>query len=558
MPSADAFLDEPLVKRSADQFLDEPAPSDSGQGAAIQAAEEQQAMERKAAETATVGDARNTVRGMLDTGTEGIARGLLGPASMLLSKEQLQTPLASPEVMKYAMIYPKVADAAAEAFPNSPAQYVKPVTDAMANTASGFTSAQNIGLLGLAPESQIAQRLVAGTFLGQSIVGTPEQWRAFNEAKAVPDKIRIATEMGLSLALPGMALAHSRAGEVPKVEQVAKVPEPSVAPSDVTQTDASMAQPQEVLRPSGAVPSETAVARDVPIESQPEITPSEKPENLPSAVPAQESVRTEPVPLRADVDHTRVADRPVEQNVAPDLQANPENVSRPENTPTSERVNDDPFISRIANRFTQERAKQGEIGEVAPGQGYATSDLVQRGLRMAPEEINQHVSDIMNGGGNDPVAQAAAIRAEEARLSDRSTELSRMAETNPRDFQARQAANAAFQDLTDFHNGPIAKLKQRFHATGMALQGELPVDLSTINGLREKWLKDNGKAPPTAMEPTFRRTAENVRRVTAEENATVSRLGQEIEKATRGRKLRSAEEVRNSIVERMKDRPCRV
>src|SRR4051812_11839979 len=103
--------------------------TDSGQGAAFQAAEEQQAMERQAGATATVGDARNTVRDMLDIGTEGVARGLLGPASALLSKEELQKPRVSPEVVKYAMIYPKVADAAAEAFPDSPAQYVKPVTD---------------------------------------------------------------------------------------------------------------------------------------------------------------------------------------------------------------------------------------------------------------------------------------------------------------------------------------------------------------------------------------------------------------------------------------------
>lgn len=231
----------------------------------------------------------------------------------------------------------------------------------------------------------------------------------------------------------------------------------------------------------------------------------------------------------------------------------------PEPIPPPERVSDDPFVSRIANRFTEERAKTGQIGEIAPGQGYATSDLVKRGLKMAPEEINQHVSDIMNDAGGDPIKQAAAIRAEEARLSDRSTELSRVAEANPRDLMARQAANSAFQDLTDFHNGPVAKLKTRFHATGMALQGEIPVDLSTVNGLREKWLKDNNQPPPASMESTFSRTAENVRRATAEEKLATDKLGKEIEKATKGRKLPTADEVRSRIAQRMKDDlPCRI
>jgi hypothetical protein len=294
-----------------------------------------------------------------------------------------------------------------------------------------------------------------------------------------------------------------------------------------------------------------------------------------SGLPQSESMPEQYPPSREEIDAARqsLAQEGIGSPTRPALEAEVARLreqqfqaQRPssENTPTgpknasTERVGDDPFISRIANRFTEERAKQGELGEIAPGQGYATTDLVQRGLRMAPEEINQHVSDVMNGGGNDPVAQAAAIRAEEARLSERSAQLSRVAEANPTNLAARQAANSAFQDVTDFHNGPIAKLKERFHATGMALQGEIPVDLSTINGLREKWLKDNGKAPPPTMEPTFRRTAANVRRVTAEENATVGRLGQEIEKATRGRKMRSVEEVRNAIVERMKNLPCRV
>lgn len=283
------------------------------------------------------------------------------------------------------------------------------------------------------------------------------------------------------------------------------------------------------------------------------------PPTMPEALPVAEPPANQPQP--AQIHKPAV---PSSGEISAPLLKQSE-VSQPETKLTStgiatgiERVSDDPFVSRIANRFTQERATQGEIGEIAPGQGYATSDLVSRGLKMAPEEIAQHVSDVMRDSGNDPVLQAAAIRAEEARLSDRSTELSRIAESDLTNLGARQAANSAFQDLTDFHNGPVAKLKQRFHATGMALQGEIPVDLSTINGLREAWLKENGSAPPSKMDQTFRRTAENVRRSTGDERAVMDILGREIDRASSKRKLPTAEEVRNRIMERMKEQPCRV
>lgn len=217
---------------------------------------------------------------------------------------------------------------------------------------------------------------------------------------------------------------------------------------------------------------------------------------------------------------------------------------------------DEPHVSSIANRFVQERVARGEVGEIAPGQGYSTADLIQRGLKMSPEEINQHVSDLMQGGG-DPIRQGEAVRAEEARLSERSNQLSRAAEANLGNIQAQLAADNAFKDLTDFHNGPVARVKQNWHAQGMGMQGEIPVDLSTFNGLREQWLRDIGKAPPKSVEPTLRRTARNVARSVAEENSAMSRLGQEIEKATRGRKLPNADEVRNRIRERLGLEPCR-
>lgn len=218
-------------------------------------------------------------------------------------------------------------------------------------------------------------------------------------------------------------------------------------------------------------------------------------------------------------------------------------------------VSDEPHVSSIANKFVQERAAMGQVGEIMPGQGYSVTDLAQRGLRMSPEEVNQHVSDMMQGGG-DPVLQAAAVRGEEARLSQRSNQLSRIAENNPVDMNAKLAADNAFKDLTDFHNGPVAQLKQNWANQGRAMQGEIPVDLGTFNGLREQWLRDTGKPPPVRVEAELRRTAKNVSDSVAAENGARSRLAQEIENTTSRRKLPTADEVRSNIRERMNLGPC--
>jgi cytochrome c556 len=219
-------------------------------------------------------------------------------------------------------------------------------------------------------------------------------------------------------------------------------------------------------------------------------------------------------------------------------------------------ISDDQHVSTIANRFTEERTKSGELGEIAPGQGYSTRELADAGLKMTPEQINQHVSDLMNGTG-DPIEQGKAVRAEEARLSQRSNDLSRAAAADPTNIEARTAADNAFKDVTDFHNGPVAKLKTIFHATGVGLQGELPFDLSTFNGLREKFLKDTGKPPTPEQEPQLKAMADKVDSSIKEDNGAKQSLGQAIDKATARRKLPTYDEVRQNIADRMKIEPCR-
>jgi hypothetical protein len=223
--------------------------------------------------------------------------------------------------------------------------------------------------------------------------------------------------------------------------------------------------------------------------------------------------------------------------------------------PAKPTTSTEPWLSSIANRYTQERSAQGEIGEVTPGTGTTPQEMVAKGLQMGPERIAQHVSDLMAGKG-DMKEQAAAVRAREAQLSQDANKLGRIAEANPNDPQAQANYEEAFQHLTDFHNGPVAKLKNNWHAAGEAMQGQIEVDLKTFNGLREAWLRDVGTAPDPKVQKAMRNIAQKVRETSAAEDVAMKRLSDEIGKKSARRKLPTPNEVRDRIIAKMKDLPC--
>ena len=221
---------------------------------------------------------------------------------------------------------------------------------------------------------------------------------------------------------------------------------------------------------------------------------------------------------------------------------------------------EEPWVSSIANKYVKERAAAGEIGQVEPGTGKTTGELLAQGLKMGPEEINQHMSDIMQGRGGDPVAQTAAMRAEEARLSHRNHEASLAAEADPNNSAKQLAADNALKDLTDLYNGPMKKLKQNWHRQGVAFQDRIPIDLSTYNGIRAEFIKSTGKKPgdiTSGGEVAMRKASKGVRDAHDMLNAKMGELGAEIETQAAKRKLPAHEENKANIAKRMNGEfPC--
>lgn len=288
-PNHPTFSNESIYAKDAplkagywngDKFIPPPAE--------IQAAEEQQAMERNAGATKTFADVKDTLRDMTNfPGKVAYSAAMIpgiGTSNFHWpTHEEVEKPLLPPEAMKLATlgVAGPAIDFAARAFPNNtPVQYAKGATDSIADAASGFTSPANLALLGLAPEGKLAQRIVMGTFEGQALGGLPEQFDALKQAKTPAEKGRIIASMIIGPTVPiAGALAHSRAGEVPKPKPDLGIKEAApevVRPqgqNELSKTPATPLEPTIAAERSANADVQNAVAPDsiVP-ESQPEIT----------------------------------------------------------------------------------------------------------------------------------------------------------------------------------------------------------------------------------------------------------------------------------------------
>jgi hypothetical protein len=218
----------------------------------------------------------------------------------------------------------------------------------------------------------------------------------------------------------------------------------------------------------------------------------------------------------------------------------------------------EPWVSKVANEHVEERVKAGELGEIAPGEGYSTHELVKAGSKMHPEEVAQHISNFMNDAGGDMIKQASAIRYKEAELSKRSSDLSKIADAYHGNAQARLDADKAFEDVTNFHKNEYAKLKKTFQGLGMSMQGKIPIDLSTFNGQREEYLKTSkkGEAPPAGLEKTMRQNADKVKAGIDADNVGMKALGDEVSKATTKERLTDQQRIER-IMQKMGIGPCR-
>jgi len=219
----------------------------------------------------------------------------------------------------------------------------------------------------------------------------------------------------------------------------------------------------------------------------------------------------------------------------------------------------EPINSAIANRYVQERMVAGELGQIDPSQGQSTEDMVKQGLQMSRDQREGLIKNFMKGKGGDLDQQGAAIRAREAILSEQARSASRAADADPTNPQLQAQAKVTSDAVTAFHNGPIKKFKQVWSDAGRVLQREIPLDYTTLNGMKEAYIKGkgNGKEAPPELESKLKQMADAVNKTANRERTAMNNLGKEIENRTRGKTLPNDDQIRTRLMEIMKDLPCR-
>jgi hypothetical protein len=213
-------------------------------------------------------------------------------------------------------------------------------------------------------------------------------------------------------------------------------------------------------------------------------------------------------------------------------------------------------VNGVANRYIAERVKGGELEPINPEIGASTEELMARGMKMNAAQVDQHISDMMENAGGNMRDQAAAVRKKEQYLTQRSRALSLKAETTG-NAQDRANYEQARKELNDFHapGGPIKKMKELFHQSGVGLQGEPSIDLSTYGGLDEKYLKETGKPSPPKFRPRLEKVAKGVRDSSTAEYKARADLEREANKPSK-RKIPDADKVVEDIHKAMNGFPC--
>lgn len=214
--------------------------------------------------------------------------------------------------------------------------------------------------------------------------------------------------------------------------------------------------------------------------------------------------------------------------------------------------------SGIANKFSQARTESGELGEIEPMKGVSAERMATEGQRLVEggADVDLSVSSVMSGK-YDPLKDAPVVRFEEARLRSVKDKAYDAYQQNPTPANGLAYDNA-FKDLTDFHQGPIAKIKHDWHAGGMGLQGEFQVDLSKADGLREAWLQATGKDAPDWAKKMMDKQAGRVKIASEEAMASEGKLSNAIDREYAKKPRLTVEDVRNQLLEQMKKQkaPC--
>lgn len=229
-----------------------------------------------------------------------------------------------------------------------------------------------------------------------------------------------------------------------------------------------------------------------------------------------------------------------------------------EQTPTST----DPQITGVAQRINEQRAKDGVIGDVAPGEGWNRQEAVQAGRDA-----------IAKGADPAPIAEkvvsGAPISPEEfSVLRAHSEDLGRQTQTllddynaNPNDIIKKARYETAKAQETKFLQDVIKPVSTEAHKMFMAHQGAVDISTGDFTDLRGAFTYER-KVPPNHVEVQALKTkAKMIDSAVKQRSRAVDALGNEITRQAPNTlpKLKSMADLRDMVAQKLKEvAPCEI
>lgn len=217
-----------------------------------------------------------------------------------------------------------------------------------------------------------------------------------------------------------------------------------------------------------------------------------------------------------------------------------------------------PKTTGVAQRVSDARAKEGDIGEIIPGVGTSASTQVLRGRQLLSEGVNpyQAVNDFKTGKRLS-ADDFAAVRAHQENLAKVTNAAYDQWQTQPDNPQLRSNYDQAFATETNWLQNAVKPMSTEWHKIGMGHQGETEIDTGSFLGLRRAVMDEKGRDITPQEAPILEKTAKMVQKASQDEVAARQRLSETVKKAVGKRTPRTAEELRAHFADRIRQlTPC--
>lgn len=218
----------------------------------------------------------------------------------------------------------------------------------------------------------------------------------------------------------------------------------------------------------------------------------------------------------------------------------------------------EPQTTGIAQRVNEQRAAEGKIGEIQPGEGISAEESVNRGRELLaqgsnPQEIANRINETKQVSSDD----LSVLRAHAEVLAKATNAAEDALRANPNNPAAKAAYDSAWKTETDWLQNAVQPAKTEWSKTGQAMQGETDIDTGSFSGLRRAFVEQKGRDATSVEQAKLQVVADKNKAIDVKVEKAKAAYDSVLAKETTGKLPVTAEELRSHFASRLKSLlPC--